>query len=268
MDDFLTFKHSFNSGDLVASLPGLQYQYNRTGKKFIVYQMLNLPANYDHSNNHPIKDDAGRQVCMNKKTFDFLKPLIESQDYVEKFEVWQGEDVDVNADLTRHNSQVPLAGGLLHYLLFFVYPQLECNLSDKWINVENHSYFADKIIINRTGRYNNPYIDYFFLKDYQKDLLFAGLEEEREKFCNDFNLDIPLLKIKDFLQLAVTINSCRFFIGGQSLCWHIADAMKKKRILELCASFPNTFPTGKDGYAFVLQKSFINRFEKLLKETE
>ena len=33
MKDFFTVKHSFNAGDLIVLLPGLQNLYNETGKK-------------------------------------------------------------------------------------------------------------------------------------------------------------------------------------------------------------------------------------------
>ena len=126
----------------------------------------------------------------------------------------------------------------------------------------------DKIIINRTTRYNNPYIDYFFLKEHEDKVLFAGLNFEHKLFCEQFNLDIPLLVVKDFSELFLHIANCRFFVGVQSLCWHLSDSIKQKRILEVCTAYPNSFPTGKDGYSFVTQPGLEYRFNELLKEIE
>jgi len=265
----ITYKNSFNSGDLITMLPGMQKLYRETGGKAKIYQKLNMPAYYYDDAKHPVKDEGGVQVCMNEATFLMMKPLLESQEYVESYEIWQGEKVDFDFDLTRHSSQIPLPGGDIHAWPTLIFPQLECDLSEPWVKALEDEVTADtKIIINRTTRYNNPYIDYFFLKEYQYKLLFIGTKNEHEIFCRDFGLDIHYLEVADFLELAEAIAACRFFIGNQSMCWHISDAMKQKRILEVCTAYPNSFPTGKDGYAFVTQPGLEYRFNQLLKETE
>lgn len=264
----ISYLNSFNSGDLISMLPGIQNQYRKTGKKAKIFQRLNMPAFYGHNDGHPIKDGTGKNVCMNEKMFYLLKWLIESQEYVESYNIFRGQSIDVNFDLTRQNSQIPLPNGLIHYWVFLSFPQLECDLSERWLKVEENELYRDRIIINRTERYNNPYIDFFFLKEHEKNLLFSGTEAEHKVFCDQFGLDIPLLFVKEFLELAQAIYSCRFFIGGQSMCWHISDAMKTKRLLEVCTVFPNTFPTGANGHSFLTQNALELKFKKLLKETE
>lgn len=113
----------------------------------------------------------------------------------------------------------------------------------------------DKILINRTQRYTNPNIHYFFLKQYEKELIFTGTEQEYKHFCKEWDLNIPYLQIKDFYELVQAIDLCKFTIGNQSLFFHLCDAIKKPRILEVCSKFPNTFPTGKGGLAFVYQEA-------------
>lgn len=49
----LTYKHSFNSGDLLTMMPGMQKIYQETGQKAIILQRLNLPADYGHNIPHP-----------------------------------------------------------------------------------------------------------------------------------------------------------------------------------------------------------------------
>ncbi len=284
MSEIIRCGHSFNAGDLITCLPGVQYIYRETGKKVTIYQRLDLPADYSHNVNHPIKSDVGVQVCMNRKTFELMKPLIESQEYVESFNIWKGEEVDFNMDLTRLHTQVPLPGGSIHHWPTLIFPQLECDLSIQWLNAdkiykalgiagfidgkEHEPYYADKIIINRTARYNNPYITYFFLKKYESNIIFAGLPQEHESFCAQWELNIPILEIHNFLHLAQSILSCMFFVGCQSMCWHIADAMKHPRILEVCTAYPNTFPTGANGHSFISQNALEYKFAKLFNETK
>lgn len=282
--DFITAKHSFNSGDCITILPGLKHLYKETGKKVRLYQRLDLPADYGHNDAHPIKDANGRMVCMNRSMFDMMKPLIEAQEYIESFQIWEGQPVLFDYDLTRQNSQMPLPGGSIHKWPSLIFPQLECDVNNEWLHVpipENtkQSIFIkvngvkmltlvdDFIIINRTSRYNNPYISYFFLKEHQDNILFTGTESECHKFNNDFNLNLPYLLIDDFYKLAIAIKRCRFFIGVQSLCWHLSDAMKVPRILEVCVQYPNTFPTSSNGYSFISQGALEFFFNKLLKET-
>lgn len=302
--NYITFKHSFNSGDLISVLPGIKHVCEKNNTKAIIYQRLNLEADYGHSDFHPVKDGKGKQVCMNLNMYNMLKPLISNQAYVHSFEIWAGESVDFDFDKTRHNSQMPLPGGDIHKWPSLIYPQLECDLSTPWVDVaDTQRHLVDKngqihagcfsiggngyvdnvcdetfcigqILINRTARYNNPYISYHFLKEYSNRIVFVGTKEEADSFCYQWGLGSPdhwnmiyRLSVSNFYKVAQAIKSCIFFIGNQSFCWHIADAMKVPRILEVCAQYPNTFPTGAEGYSFITQEALEFRFHKLLNET-
>jgi len=262
----LTYRHSFNSGDLISALPGIQKLYKETGKKAIIYQRIDFFPSYDHTDYHPIKNEDGKQVCMNKKTFEFMKPLLESQEYVEAFKIWNGEDVDFNLEETRTKNREVMSGGLIHYWPFLSIPELECDLSIPWLKVNPIK--GNSICINFTERYRNPKIHYIFLSEYEKDIIFVGLKHEYEIFCEQWRLNIKYVEVENFLQLAQIISGCRFFMGCQSFCWHLADAMKKRRILEVCYLFPNTFPTGANGSAFLKQEPLEYLFNSCLKQTE
>lgn len=251
----ISAKHSFNAGDLIASLAGFNHLYKTKEIQTTIYQQLNYPAYYYDDAVIATKDMKGNSVCMNEYMFNMLKPLIESLPYIEKFVVWEGQEVDINLDATRDRKYIPMPNGLIHHWTFAIAPELQCDLSEKWIpiNCRNEN---NIILINRTERYYNTHANYhyFFLKKYEDYIVFTGTKREHEIFCNKFKLNVPLLEVKDFLSLAKAIASCRFFIGNQSLCFHLADAMKKERILEICNEFPNTFPTGKNGYAAYYQE--------------
>jgi hypothetical protein len=267
MDDFFRLKHSFNAGDLIVVLAGLQNLYRTTGKKTRVYQRLFLPAFYYDGAPHPVTHN-GQPVCMNEDIFNRLKPLIEAQEYIESFRIWKGEEVNYDIDLTRDSKIIPMPAGFIHTYAWSIYPELACDLSESWIDFEFPlpAVFGNKIIINRTERYTNPYITYFFLKEYQDNIMFSGTSNEHKLFCEQWGLNIELLVTNDFLQITRLIKACKFGIFNQSLHWHVADSMKCKRILELCPQFPNSFPTGKDGYAFYHQKNLEYYFQKLINE--
>lgn len=264
----ISIKHSFNAGDLISLLPGMSNLFRTQGIKFNIFQRLNLEAYYYENATSPIVNVAGKMVCMNEEMFARLSPLIQSQEYIERFEVFNGQMYDLNLDATRDSNWIPIPNGQIHHWSWSLCPELSCDLSKQWISVsENNLYkeqYSDKIIINRTHRYNNPYINYFFLKQYKDNVAFVGVNSEYEKFCKDFELDIPLVKSDNFYQLAQIINSAKGFLGCQSFLWHVADAMKVHRILELCTEYPNTFPTGANGHGFYHQKNLELYFSKLI----
>lgn len=261
----LSIKHSYAGGDLIALLVGLRHGYNETGKKWIIYQRIDFEGFYYDGAIHSTLDSQGNGVTMNKRHFEMLKPLIESQEYIEEFKEWKGEKVDIDIDKSRDSRVIPIPFSPLHYWAFFIAPELSCDLSEKWLYVPRIQLY-NKILINRTQRYNNPYISYYFLKPYEKDLIFIGTKKECEIFNKQYGLDIEIVEESDFLKVAILINNCRFFIGNQSICWHIADALKTPRLLEVCSQFPNTFPNGKDGYVFLHQESLELLFDKLIKK--
>lgn len=268
MSENISIKHSYNAGDLIVLMAGLRQLYKTFGKKIKIYQVIDFPAFYYNGAESPIKDEAGQQVCMNMSMFYRLKPLIEYQEYIESFEVFEGQQIDFNIDLTRDSRMIPMPSGLIHHYAFSVFPEMSCDLSEKWIESPNPSeYFSDKIIINRTQRYTNAYINYYFIKEFESKFIFLGTKSELEIFNNQFKLNLEYLDNVDFLHLATMMKS---FIGGlynQSFLWHLADAMKLPRILELCHQFPNTFPTGANGYAYYHQNALeYFTFKHFIKE--
>lgn len=267
MPNSIRLKHSFNAGDLIILLPGLQHIYRTTGRKSIIYQRLNLEAFYDVGLIHPTQH-KGIDVCMNEEMFSRLRPLVEYQDYIEKVEIWTGQPFDWDIDNSRDARVIPMPAGLIHTWAWAHFPDMSCDLSMKWINAPLQSIkkdnYTDKILINRTQRYTNPYITYFFLKHYQDRLLFSGTETEWRLFNEEWGLEIERVETDNFLQLAQIIQWCKGGIYNQSLHFHIADALKTPRILELCTAFPNTFPIGANGHGFYKQKSLELYFDKLI----
>ena len=268
MGNIISVKHSYNAGDLITILPGLNHLHKVRGDKFRIYQRLNLGAFYYDGAVHPVQHD-GQNVCQNEETFRMLKPLIEYQDYIESFRIWEGEAVDIDIDKTRDSKAISMPYGDIHYWATLLIPELACDLSKDWLKIEvvhrvSSKYMSNKIIINLTERYRNPYITYYFLKEHEDKLIFAGTLKEHDLFCFQYKLKIPLLKVESFLDLAFYIKNCMFFLGNQSFCWHLADATHHYRILEYCPQFPNTFPTGANGFVFSHQMALQVYFKQLL----
>lgn len=226
-------------------------------------QRLNFPAFYYEGATHPVIYNE-QMVCMNASTWSKMVPLLEYQEYIHKCIIWEGQEFEIDFDLSRDRRYIPMPNGDIYTWPWFIYHELICDLSKKWVNAPKDDLYIDKIIINRTERYQNPYISYFFLKDYEKSTIFVGMEKEYDIFCKKFKLKIPLLNVDNFLQLSTIINSCKIFLGNQSFCWHLSNAMKVKRILEMCPQFPNCVPYGEGGHMFLYQEKLESIFKKII----
>jgi hypothetical protein len=262
-DKIIRFKHSANSGDLISSLASVKHICEERSAKAVYMQQKNVRATYYEGATHPVKTEDGIMVMMNDKMFEMMKPLIDAQPYVSSFESWEGDGVDFNLDEIR-NVKIGMPYGSIQRWYFQVFPQFACDLSKAWVfPTEKNEFYKNKIFVNRTQRYRNDNISYHFLKNYQDRVIFIGAKSEHELFCQEWKLDIPYLQVIDFLELANALASCKFFLGNQSFCYNLAEAMKVPRIVETCGYAINCIPHGADGYDFVLQTGLEYYFNKL-----
>lgn len=266
-------RHSVNSGDLVGAMGAVKRFYEITGRKAIIMQTLNMQGQYYSGAVHPVTDEDGRQVTFNKYMFDMMKPLIESQEYVQALEPYTGQRIDVDFDVIRSKTFVNLPHGPLQGWLSLAFPDLAFDISKPWIHIDDKcpphikGQVTGKIILNFTERYRMK-IDYYFLQNYAPDLIFAGTEKEHWLFCNQWNINIPRLDVANFLELAYALKECRFMVGNQSMCWGLSQAMGVKRILEMCSFADNCFPgIGADSYGYFYQIPAEYYFRLLYNQT-
>jgi hypothetical protein len=261
-----TFKLSVFSGDLIYLLAGIRHVCELKNTKAEIYLWLNRPwGDSVEGQKHP--------YGVNQYALDMMRPLVESQPYVACLKEWHGEPINTDLDQLRTEKHSTMPLGSIQRWAGQIWPDMQPDTSKPWIHAVTKLYTAQgikrvllgtmqelplsevtgKILINRTGRWRNDFINYWFLRDYQDQLIFTGLPEEHEHFCKQWELKIPLLRVKDFLELAVAIQSCRYFIGNQSMCFAIAEAMKVPRLLEICRYAPNVIPEGPGGADFLHQ---------------
>lgn len=268
----ITFKTSQPAGDMLSVMPSLRQLYKTTGKKCVVFQSLNINGQGMHNIPQPFKDENGDSVMMSEQTFQNLKPLIESQEYIESYLPFTGQEYTYDLDEMRLKTFCNQEHGSIHRYLWYCFPEMACDLSKRWLYIEFSDeeedeilpkYF-DKVVINFSSRYRNSWVNYFFLKKYESRLTFAGLPDEHKQFCKKWNLEIPLLEFRDFHHLGMIIKSCEFFLGNQSMMFQIAEGMKVKRLLETSQIIPNVIPMGEDGFDFYHQQCLEFYFNKLI----
>jgi len=272
--DVVTYKSSSPAGDLLSILPGIRQIYRLTGKKAVIYQALDVVGVGVQGVSQPFKNQDGESIMMGIETFTMLRPLLMAQEYIEDFIQFSGQPIEYDLDEMRLKTFTNQPLGSLNRWPFYVFPEMACDLSEKWLDVDYVPVFEDisidaagkkyipieefesgYAVVNMTSRYRNNWINYFFLKKYEKKIVFAGLPKEHSVFCKQWGLEVPILVLKDFYELAQILKSARFFLGNQSMAFQIAESLKIPRILEVCQLMPNVIPQGSGGYDFYHQQA-------------
>jgi len=261
MKSTIKYKTSSPAGDLISFLAGIKKVWEDTGQKAVIYQRLDVHGGSYDGAIHPFANEEGEPVCMPMQMFDMLRPLLLHQEYVEDYLVYDGGEINVDFDLIRMERYTNQPRGSLNRWYNYVFPQMATDLSKPWLKAPKSG--LKNVILNFTQRHRNSFVTYYFLRDYQDKLVFVGLEKEHKLFCKAWNLDFPRLEVKDFLQLATVVQASQFFLGNQSFCFQLAEAMKVPRILEIFPIMPNVIPVGEHAYDYYHQGGVEYYFKKL-----
>ena len=251
----ITVKHSGNAGDIIYSLSSL-YAYTNEHKCLVDFDLLlDQPSGFTDET-HPLGS-----VMMNESMANFLKPLLEAQPYIKSVNIVKEAKESYDFDLDNFRKDYyNLSAGNIQMWIGNSYPELRPNLSDKCIEVEPIK--TDYILINRTTRYNNLFIDYTILDKYD-NVYFIGLEKEFKRLSIHSD-KIKHLPVSNALEMAQYIAGCKLFIGGQSMSFAIAEQLKVDRVLEQYILAPNVIPQGGKYYTFHTQKQFKQILEQIL----
>lgn len=263
-------KHFANIGDLISTLAGLKSYAESKNRTIIFCQQINIAGDY-FGQEHPTVDKDNNKVMCNNQMFQMMKPLLLSQKYISDFQVYNGQAVDIDLDIIRAKMFVNIPHQAIQQWPIMAFHELATDLSRAWISIPNKydnlidDTISDKVILNFTERYRNNVINYFFLKKHQDKLIFSGTIKEHNLFSQKWGLDIPYLQVDNFLELAVALKKCRFFLGNQSFCWNLCEAQKTPRILEIHQHSPNCQAfIGKYSYGFLHQTSVEYYFDLLM----
>lgn len=259
------FAHFGNTGDVISSLPALKEFYRKTGVKPTLYLVKDHPAVYYEGSVHPVKNDKGENVSLNADMINMLIPLLKEQPYLLDVKTHTGEPIHVNLSAIRDTfCNIPF--GDIRRWYFYVYPDLACDLTQQYIEVPDteKDLAKGKLIVCRTERYQNPNIDYSFLKKHENELVFAGTMREWNGFTMTYGLQIPKLPVNNFLELAQALKQSKGLLSNQTMIFQIAEGLKIPRIVELCSFAPNVIPVGEDAFDFYAQVGLEYYVSKLL----
>ena len=239
----ITFLHSGHLGDLIYALPVIKELAKDHECHFYIQANKIMPVEY-------FKHPAG-YVFIDDRMLNLFLPLMKEQKFIHKAEKYNGQEIDINFDLFR---ELPVNIHFNSPRWYFHIAGIQVDLTDPYLEVELHEKIKNKIVIHRTFRHRNQFINYKFLENY-KDLIFIGTTDEYEDLKQDVK-NLEIYDCKDYLDRARVIKACKFFIGNQSVAYPMAEALKVPRILEAEPNFPVVQPIGKNAFDFYYQPHF------------
>ena len=111
------------------------------------------------------------------------------------------------------------------------------------MEVDSHEKIKNKIIVQRTFRYRNQFINYKFLNNY-KEIYFVGTLNEYKDLKQEVK-NLIYYDCKDFLEMAQIIKASKFFIGNSSVGFPIAEALKDTKTFRVLPIFSSGFTSWK-----------------------
>ena len=244
----LSFLHSGRLGDLIYSLATIK-ELSKS-HKCRLYIQVEKPMLGHH--------DSSRKTFIDKRCGDLILPLLRNQDFLETVNIYKDEKIDIDLDLFR---DIPINHSFYSSRWFSHICGVNINVEDTFLSVKPHDSIKNKIILGRSGRYRNAYINYKFLKD-KKNLLCIGLKDEFEESKREVN-NLEFYECKDFLEMAEIIKASKFFVGNMSLQYIISEALKIPRLLEASPDYPVAFPVGPNAFDAYHQIHFEKFFRNL-----
>ncbi len=170
--------------------------------------------------------------------------LLKEQPYISDVQPWISGPVSINLNDFRYSMMRSLRMGISREknLCDWILEAHGLQLSEKdkpWLTVKEPMPIA-RVVFNRTGVGRAPQFVYQNLKfpwhqawkKYGKEAVFIGLPEEHRAFCATCG-DVPYVATKNLLDAARVIAGCELFVGNQSVCHAIAQAMHKRVVLEV-----------------------------------
>lgn len=189
-----------------------------------------------------------------------IKPLIESQPYIKHVAFYDGQKINYDLDTFRTLQKDLTFQNLAHAIANTFSVDVSVT-NQPWIFVEPVR--KEKIVlINKTDRYLNRFIDWHSFDNYLPFAAFVGTQSEYENFCLEMEGKIPFYKTENLLELAALIKGCDLFIGNQSSPYAIAEGLKQNTIQVVCPECPNCIFTRPNaeyhGHTVAKRKNFID----------
>ena len=253
LNDNISFLHYGHLGDIINSLPVIKELSKNKKCNLYIQREKKIP-------NEVAKDHPFGSIFLSEKSITKILPLLKEQKFLNNVAIHNNEEIDVDLNFFR---ELPLNFNIDSVRWYSHITGIHPNLMDKYLDAPLNEKFKGYIVIMRSLRRQNKFIDYSFLNSYEK-IVFVGLENEFNNLKKIVK-NLEYYDSKDFLELASIIKNAKIFIGNLSFGYALAEGLKVPRLLESAPNFPLVYPNGHNAYDFYFQNHFENLVKKLLK---
>ena len=250
--DTITFLHSGEMGDIIASLGAVKEICDREKKKAVVYLDTTggLKANDGEINKVMSLQSNGKGLRFNHASYEFLMPLILCQPYVYTVCEYDGSQplphIDYNLNAFRkcfvdRDTILKTNQNLLY--LHQVALGLDFGYKGPWLFISNDE--DDRrydTILARTSRYQSAHVFYAAYENEFKAAHFIGTDFEYDLFENAFGYRPNRLKVTNAANAAIAIANSKQFVSNGTLFYWIAVGLGHPKIIhEIGVDVPTTY---------------------------
>lgn len=251
----ITFSHSGNIGDLLASLyycNAVLKEYGEKEANFIC--ILNTPAEYSPTlcvGPHP----CGK-YRMTEATVNMIIPILKHISFIKDVTVVTHDEYK-KMDTTNHikldlfRTFIPnfSAGSITKWYEAIGIP-LETEIKDHLalLTVKPNFKHHGKIILTHSKRYFTYYDPAPIFSKFREDIVFIGLPEEYQYMCQALKYELTYQPVVDFYEALEYINGAKVFVSNQTGLFHAVQLILHPRILLPCNACPNVIPNGYGGH--------------------
>jgi hypothetical protein len=204
-------------GDFIHSLIVCKYNYDETGEKANIY-LSNKGHQFEYDLNF---------------TFNELKPLLESQPWLNAFKIHENELIDVDLTIWRTSPDLYQTNWLEIYSNTYL-NRIKIPNEYNWITVETDNQYSNSLMINRSLKTidDSKLHVYGELIDKYEDVYFICFDI-KQYYQFPLHYKTKLLQADNLYDFFKKLASCHFFIGNQSGPFAWASALNVPRAVEL-----------------------------------
>lgn len=231
-----TYRHSGTLGDLIYSLSIVKKM--EPGQFLVALNNIeNCVSQYGY---RPEEVDPAHKGRFTEQDFEWLKPLLKRQSYIESVGTWRQGDVEPDVDLDRFRGTLfrGFEGNYVEaYHRAFGLPFSMQDYDTPWLEADPVT--VKPIVVSRTARYRStePYASaqhMQFAVEGQLDQngIFVGTRAEHEDYVQTTGVNIPYHPVNNFLELANIIAGAELIVANQNFVYSLAMGLGKSAVLE------------------------------------
>lgn len=229
-----TYRHSGTLGDLIYSLSVVKKM--EPGQFLVALNNIeNCVSQYGY---RPDEVDPAHKGRFTEQDFEWLKPLLKRQSYIETVGTWRQGDAEPDVDLDRFRGTLfrGFEGNYVQaYHIAFGLPFTMADYETPWLEADPVT--IKPMVVSRTFRYRDPAADAVWKKMAEDGLLdrlgiFVGTKEEHEDFVQVTGVAIPYHPVNNFLELANIVAGANLIMANQNFVYSLAMGLGKQTVLE------------------------------------